>query len=77
MKGIEEKNRTYKFDQVFGMSTKQSDVYKGLGITQMVNKVVEVCSVPFLRKLIGLPCDRICLWVNRVRENFHNGRIRL
>lgn len=42
VKGIEEKTRGYQFDQVFGMQTKQSDVYKGLGITHLVQKVVEV-----------------------------------
>lgn len=33
------------------MNTKQSDVYKGLGINNMVNKVVEVLLIYFLTHL--------------------------
>eukprot|EP00347_Sterkiella_histriomuscorum_P017844 403347757 len=37
----EERSKAYRFDQVFDMNTRQSEVYKGLNIQQMVHKVVE------------------------------------
>lgn len=59
------------------MKTKQSEVYKGLGITNMVNKVVEVPTIVSLMIITGLPCNDLCLRLNRFRQDIHNGGIRL
>ena len=41
MKGLEDRTKGYRFDQIFTPSTSQSEVYKGLGISPLVKKVVE------------------------------------
>ena len=42
LNGDDQKNRRYKFDNVFDQDTQQANVYNGLGLNQMVKKVVEV-----------------------------------
>jgi hypothetical protein len=65
--------RTFKFDQVFEPLSKQSEVYRGLGISKMVKKVVEVSKACNLSFCLGIPCDHICIWINWLRQNFHYG----
>jgi len=37
----DEKNRGYKFDRVFDQDARQQDIYKGLKMQEMVQRVVE------------------------------------
>lgn len=36
------RQKVYRFDQVFTQTTTQQDVYQGLGLPNLVNKVIEV-----------------------------------
>ena len=39
--GNTNRKKLYNFDQVFGMQQNQDDIYSGLGISNLINKVVE------------------------------------
>ena len=40
--GEENRTKSYRFDQVFKSDSTQSDIYDGLGIPNLVSKVIEV-----------------------------------
>ena len=39
------RQKVYRFDQVFTQTTTQQDVYQGLGLPNLVNKVIEVREI--------------------------------
>lgn len=57
------------------MNSNQEDIFQETQIPLLLHKVVEVRTE--LIEQLGLSCDYIRLWTNRLRQNLLDGRISL
>ena len=63
-----------QFDFILDQNVSQRKVFDTTGIADLVKAVVDVSFVLLIYSL-GLPCYGLCLWLDRFREDIHNGRL--